>query len=203
MTHHDMIGRLQGQDIRRYALAGKARLTVRSVASGTRFTYRIKSSGGLGPVYFVQVLTGSDNESDYKYLGFIRGGVYIHGGRKSKIGPTAPSNLAFAWFWRNADALPASAECWHEGCCGRCGRALTVPESIRDGIGPECARKMGKLLTVSEAHDADDADDEALVGAMNGEKPPVSAPRAEPLPSDWRAQQSSPEGSEVSAARCP
>jgi hypothetical protein len=29
-------------------------------------------------------------------------------------------------------------EVWHEGRCGRCGRALTVPESVERGIGPEC-----------------------------------------------------------------
>jgi hypothetical protein len=26
----------------------------------------------------------------------------------------------------------------HEGRCGRCGRTLTVPESIESGFGPEC-----------------------------------------------------------------
>ena len=28
----------------------------------------------------------------------------------------------------------------HSGCCGRCGRKLTVPESIDTGLGPVCAR---------------------------------------------------------------
>ena len=30
------------------------------------------------------------------------------------------------------------ADGWHEGRCGRCGRKLTVPESIEAGYGPEC-----------------------------------------------------------------
>lgn len=34
--------------------------------------------------------------------------------------------------------IPPSLEVWHEGRCGRCGRALTVPESIASGIGPVC-----------------------------------------------------------------
>jgi len=29
---------------------------------------------------------------------------------------------------------------FHEGACGRCGRTLTVPESIASGFGPECIR---------------------------------------------------------------
>jgi hypothetical protein len=32
---------------------------------------------------------------------------------------------------------------WHEGRCGRCGRKLTVPESIESGFGPECASILG------------------------------------------------------------
>jgi hypothetical protein len=30
-------------------------------------------------------------------------------------------------------------EVWHEGKCGKCGRALT-PSSILTGIGPECSK---------------------------------------------------------------
>jgi hypothetical protein len=48
--------------------------------------------------------------------------------------------VAFAWFWdrlRNGN-LPEQVEVHHEGRCGRCGRALTVPESIESGFGPEC-----------------------------------------------------------------
>jgi hypothetical protein len=47
--------------------------------------------------------------------------------------------------------LPEFVEVWHEGKCGKCGRALTVPSSILTGIGPECSksyqtRKRDKLL---------------------------------------------------------
>ncbi|MGQ4872128.1 MAG: DUF6011 domain-containing protein, partial [Candidatus Thorarchaeota archaeon] len=33
-------------------------------------------------------------------------------------------------------ALPEKVRIWHEGKCGRCGRRLTVPESIESGYGP-------------------------------------------------------------------
>jgi len=32
--------------------------------------------------------------------------------------------------------------------CSRCGRRLTDPQSIRRGYGPECAQKLGIIVTV-------------------------------------------------------
>ena len=127
---------------RKFVTAGNARFTVRNATTGNRFTFRVRAVRD-GAVSFVSVLTGSDNEAAYSYLGFIRGGDYIHGGRRAKIGPQAQSAQVFAWFWRNLDKLPAQVEVWHDGRCGRCARALTVPESVASGLGPECAGKLG------------------------------------------------------------
>ena len=95
-------------------------------------------------MHFVQVLTGPDNTQDWKYLGYLRRGVYFHGGLKAKISATAASAMAFKWFWENTarGAAMPSLEVFHEGRCGRCGRALTVPESIQSGFGPECIGKL-------------------------------------------------------------
>jgi hypothetical protein len=46
---------------------------------------------------------------------------------------------------RYAGRIPETVEIWHEGRCCRCGRRLTVPESIYAGIGPDCAGKMAPL----------------------------------------------------------
>ena len=142
--HHDAPGRLtSAEQIHKFALAGKATLTLRSVGTGSRFTYRITASDD-GAVHFVSVLTDFDNENGYTYLGIIRRGVFMRTG-KSRIGIDAPSHKAFAWAWRMfaSGRVPESLEVWHEGRCGRCGRKLIVPESIASGIGPECASKMG------------------------------------------------------------
>jgi hypothetical protein len=32
---------------------------------------------------------------------------------------------------------------WHRGFCAKCGKALTVPESILTGVGPDCAAMLG------------------------------------------------------------
>jgi hypothetical protein len=94
-------------------------------------------------MYFVALMNGSDNENDYQYMGTIRNMNYALG-RKSRISDGAVSHRAFDWFWKHmqAQSMPtALLECWHEGRCGKCGRKLTVPESIARGIGPECAKK--------------------------------------------------------------
>jgi hypothetical protein len=129
-----------------FALAGKARLTLVSRRTGARFTYQVTAGKSDGAPHFVALLSGPNNTDDYRFLGTIfsgpNGGSYRHG-RKSPIGPEAPSAKAFAWAWAKlaAGEVPSELEVWHEGCCGRCGRALTVPESIEAGLGPECAKR--------------------------------------------------------------
>ena len=127
----------------RFALAGNAVFTLESIKTGARFTYRVRAAEN-GPMHFVSVLTGPDNQNDYRYLGFLRRGVYFHGHAKAKISANAPSALAFDWFWRKTvrrEPTPSLA-IHHEGRCGRCGRPLTVPDSIRSGFGPECIGKV-------------------------------------------------------------
>ena len=131
-----------------FLFAGNAIFTLRSLKTGRHFTFRVAHKKG-GDVSFVSLLTGSDNTRDYSYLGLLpdeRATRLLGVGRgRSCAGADAPSALAFQFLldclW-NRPELPASLEIWHEGRCGRCGRKLTVPESIADGIGPECATKI-------------------------------------------------------------
>lgn len=132
---------------RRFIRAGKAVVTLRSLKTGNHFTYKIGISDD-GNCHFVHVLIGPDNSRDYKYLGRIARDVFWLGRkvpRPGDIGPDAPSAKAFAWTWRQLvrDVMPVNLEIWHEGMCGRCGRRLTVPESVASGFGPECLGKLG------------------------------------------------------------
>lgn len=155
---------MQGQfndikSVERYMLAGNARLTVVNTATGNRLTYRVRRmperDDGRAPGWFVSVLTGGNNDVDYAYLGcmwksrdarvYAPKVGYVHGAR-SRIGPEAPSARGFAWLVRQVfrrRALPAGVEVWHDGRCGRCGRSLTVPESVATGLGPVCAAAEG------------------------------------------------------------
>jgi hypothetical protein len=145
-----------GTSARAFILAGNARLTLVSVKTGTRFTFRVRAKdvplteGAAAPdatktLFFVQVLNGQDNDSDYAFLGTIFEGTTYRHGRKSSVSVDAPSAKGFAWAWSflAKGELPPGCEVWHEGKCGRCGRALTVPASIASGIGPKCASGGG------------------------------------------------------------
>lgn len=140
--------KLEGPAIARFVLAGDARFTIVSPKTGSRFTFRVQRSKDEGDDRcFVKVLTGPDNGGDYAYLGTIFAaavsvGSYVHGSR-SRISREAPSAQAFAWFWRKLAFGAPACEVWHLGRCGRCGRDLTVPESIASGLGPECAKRGG------------------------------------------------------------
>ena len=137
---------------KRFMLGGNATVTIRSKASGVRFTYKLRLAPDDGRPQpkglptFVSLMNGPDNESQYQFLGTIfPGDENFSHGRKSRIGIDAPSSKAFAWTWGHLrqGRLPEQVEVWHEARCGRCGRKLTVPESIESGFGPECITKVG------------------------------------------------------------
>lgn len=144
-----------------YVLGGNATITVVSRGSGARFTYKVeqkrlgrrkndetdeqynarKKRVHEGP-RFVSVMTGPDNENSYTYVGHIDEGRGFHLDRKSQISATAPSVSAWRWFWsavRLKSDKVGQCEVWHEGRCSRCGRKLTVPQSVASGLGPKCA----------------------------------------------------------------
>jgi hypothetical protein len=127
---------MNAAQIKTFITAGKAVFTLQSVKSGTHFTYRLSSPKGKD-VVFANVLTSPDV---YTYAGLVASDRLVPT-KASKIGPNAPSFKALDWFLRNLDSDQVVFR--HEGKCGKCGRALTTPESIDRGIGPECASKMG------------------------------------------------------------
>ena len=135
------------RETRAFLLGGRATVTL--VGKENRYTYRVAACADKAGLWFVSVMYGSDNESEYAYMGTLRtvdqgATVYQHG-KKSKMSANDKRSLAFAWTWDNLERggrMPPGAEVWHDGRCCRCGRLLTVPESIKRGVGPECASKM-------------------------------------------------------------
>lgn len=161
-----------------FILGGNATFTLRSQKTGSRFTYNVtrvccfnckRDFTGrkaescktcrchLGAnSYFVSLLSGSDNERDYTYLGMLVPAVrdsetgpgtetwkFIRTAR-SRVGDEAPSYRAFTWTIGRlmVGVEPDGVEIWHAGKCGICGRKLTVPSSIAIGIGPDCLEGM-------------------------------------------------------------
>lgn len=140
---------------REFILAGRAIFTV-SNPTGERYTFKVSKkeaqpgSRYTDPTYFVALLTGSDNESDYTYMGILKpaaGNVILTKASRytAQSKPYAVVNWAIGLVWRGK-SFPAGYRLQHEGKCGRCGRTLTVPESIDLGIGPDCAAMMGLAM---------------------------------------------------------
>lgn len=132
------------EDWKPFITSGKAIFTIENTETGGRFTFKVKQSNN-GKVFYVSVLAGPDNMSNYTYIGTIMPDGTFRMTRKSQVAPDSPSFKAFSWLNKlrlNGKDLPENALFWHEGRCGRCGRRLTVPESIETGYGPECASKM-------------------------------------------------------------
>lgn len=131
-----------------FITAGRAIFTVQS-RTGEHVTYRVQHKEGNGrfpPAWFVSVLSGPDNTKDYVFLGLLStetGNVRLTG--KSRFTDDSRPVRVLRWALRrvwNDLPFPDGYSIHHEGRCGKCGRVLTVPESIESGIGPECARQM-------------------------------------------------------------
>lgn len=134
------------EDALRFIEAGNARFTAKSIVTGDHFTYRVSKPEGKD-ITFVSLLTRPDNENGFSYLGIIRDKQF-RTTKKSCASMDAPSAKAFNYIYRylaEEKMWPPKVDLWHEGRCGKCGRALTVPESIERGIGPDCAERMGLL----------------------------------------------------------
>lgn len=131
--------------IRNFALAGKATITLESVKTGAHFTYQINKAKNT-ELWFVSVLSGPSNETDFTYVGILAGkAMELRLTKKSGFKDDACCVRGFRFFWRfiTAEAMPQDMHVRHSGACGRCGRTLTTPESLDRGIGPECANKLG------------------------------------------------------------
>jgi hypothetical protein len=109
-------------------------ITVKNTKTGNHRTFRIKSVKGMEGKRVVSLLIGPDNTSDYLPIGFAtESGVRIWRKYTASVYEKTLEVL------NHIDRLPV--EVFFESCCRRCNRALTTPESVQSGIGPECAKK--------------------------------------------------------------
>jgi hypothetical protein len=131
--------------------AGKAIFTVDN-GKGTHYTFKVTKKDPevgskwekYGPSFFIGLLTGPDNTSDFTYMGMLK----WEGGRpickltkasKFQEETTAVQvmNFALRVAW-GSQQLPDGYSIRHAGLCGRCARQLTDPVSLELGLGPIC-----------------------------------------------------------------
>jgi hypothetical protein len=122
---------------------GKAIFTVSNPA-GEHYTFKIRHPENKP--FFISLLKGPDNMSDYTYLGIYNPQNFqVYLTAKSKFKDESTPVKVIRWAIKkiaNKEVIPTGYNIQHENKCCRCGRRLTTPESIDNGIGPECA-KMG------------------------------------------------------------
>jgi Family of unknown function (DUF6011) len=133
---------------KQFFFGGNATFTVDNGA-GEHFTFKIsqpKQRGDQPAPYFLGVLSGPDNESNYSYMGIINPiDCSLRFTKGSKVTAEAKSVKVALWALKHAitdGMLPAAYQMRHEGTCGCCGRKLTHPESLDRGIGPECWSRL-------------------------------------------------------------
>lgn len=142
-----------------FVTAGRAIFTVEvpaefssENATQTHYTFKVvrkPAKDGYRETFFVNLLTGPDNTSDYTYLGIINaetGKVILTKASKfsDDTWPVRIVRRVLACLWDGTtDRIEAAGwQLHHNGYCGRCASLLTVPSSIESGFGPECIEKI-------------------------------------------------------------
>jgi len=125
-----------------FIFGGKSFVTFLNTKSENRFTFKVVKHK-KDDIFFVNVLTNPDV---YTFIGTVKNGFYKHSS-KSNIGVESQSVKVFNYVIDKLkqNKLSDIIEIYHDGRCGKCGRQLTVPESILTGFGPECFRNLSKV----------------------------------------------------------
>ncbi len=133
------------ENIKTFLFAGNAIITISSLKTGQYYTFKVSANTDNEEMFFVNLLSGPDNGSDFTYLGIIIRGKGYKNTKASKLSLDSKPITAIRYLlWCiTRGNLPAELEVRHEGKCGRCGRKLTTPESIDLGLGPVCLEKVG------------------------------------------------------------
>lgn len=130
-------------DIVRFLFAGYATFTLLDTRINERITYFVKQAEDNGKkkdMWFVSARVGMD----FLYFGYIDKDKKFNWAKTPKL---SKDDLRAKYFLAflirvNQEQVPNFIEFWHEGICGKCGRHLTVPESINNGLGPVCRKRM-------------------------------------------------------------
>jgi hypothetical protein len=142
---------------KQFVLAGDALFTIEMPAGSnpddrgrTHYTWlvqHVEANERFGESYFAKLLTGPENTRDYTYVGRLDPftGQVKTTQKSQQWEGTYPLRLlnrilARVWAGDHGAYEQHGFKTRHEGKCGRCGRTLTVPESIESGFGPECIK---------------------------------------------------------------
>ena len=111
-----------------------------------RFRRPMDSSGQPFSAVMVDLL-GAGHLGDYGFIGsFKQGQLIISTKFKGSKDSAVKARKAIQWvLYRIHQGKDlATVRVLHEGVCGRCGKTLTRPDSIDNGLGPDCFKIVNK-----------------------------------------------------------
>ncbi len=141
---------LDAAALRTFMFQGKALFTLENKEKGSYITFKVKSPKRKRgtpedlTIFDIEAKVLNDGYGGMVYIGRLN--------RKTrefkkgfKVQPDNVGLLTLQWLlgnWNNLERYEESGKLgmYHLGICCKCGMPLTVPESIENGIGPQCKR---------------------------------------------------------------
>ena len=132
----------------KFIFGGKSFVTFLNTNTSNRFTYKVVKHK-TDDIYFINVLTSPDT---YTFFGTYRNGQFKHS-PKARISAEAQSVKVFQFVIAklSTNTLSNLIEIYHDGRCGKCGKQLTVPESVETGFGPECYKRIASKQDIRDS----------------------------------------------------
>ena len=125
--------------------------TLHNTARNTHLTFKSRRPKGwtVNSPVLIDLMVGKDNESDFGFIGSVSSRGFFKASPKSKVSEDRKvvANRTLVWLLsklHNGQDLPEALEIKGANKCARCGRKLTNPDSVDDGIGPICRKKANK-----------------------------------------------------------
>lgn len=132
--------------IKRFIFAGNSYFTVVNEKTKNKLTFHVTKPKENSPWF----IWATNKKGKYCFLGTIfqrtEGIKYYWGWKKGRFTEDSIINKSFEYLLKKmlTDSLPKSLTFYHDGKCGRCGRRLTDPKSIKRGFGPYCFSLLSK-----------------------------------------------------------
>ena len=139
----------------KFVTVGLAEFTIVSKGSGKSYSFITrrcpkKDSKTISPPIWVKMYVSKKHGPGRValYMGVIwdnnNGLTYVHN-KDRKSYSDCEGIRAFKWVFKHRDNLPETVDIFYTGRCSACGRKITTPKSIKNGIGPVCMKNLTKV----------------------------------------------------------
>ena len=137
---------VEKEHLKVYLLGGHSEFTIANLKTGVQHSYIIDKPKDSNKIYFLNVKIGGA----FVYAGTLMFNNYIGTFSQGKKGKVDKDNVVIRgllYVINNIDTLPPNVVVYHSGKCSKCGRKLDDIESIKRGLGPDCYKKVKKIVS--------------------------------------------------------